>query len=122
MRRSVSKKVMVVDDDAVMTNFLKTLLELEGFAVILASRAELVLSTALAEKPDAILLDLYLADGDGMELLRQIRRCGDLRTVPVIVCSGMDVEQQSQAWGATAFLLKPYPPEQLSESLRKVLS
>ena len=116
------KKVMIVDDDRTMNSLLKTLLELDGFAVALAPRGEVVLSTALAEKPDAILMDVHIADADGVELLRQLRQHSALKSIPVIMSSGMDVEDKAKAAGATAFILKPYPPEQLSALLKKVLA
>ena len=116
------KKVMIVDDDRTMNSLLKTLLELDGFAVVLAPRGEIVLSTALKEKPDAILMDVHIADTDGLELLRQLRQNPALKAIPVVMSSGMDVEDGAKAAGATAFILKPYPPEQLSAVLKKVLS
>ena len=117
----MAKKVMIVDDDRTMNSLLKTLLELDGFVVVLASHGDLVLPTALAEKPDAVLMDVHIADADGMQLLRQIRLHPDLHHLPVIMSSGMDVEYECRESGADAFILKPYPPEQLSNTLKKVI-
>jgi two-component system, chemotaxis family, chemotaxis protein CheY len=113
---------MIVDDDRTMNSLLKTLLELDGFAVVLAPRGDVVLSTALSEKPDAILMDVHIAEVDGVQLLRQLRQNSDLKSIPVVMSSGMDVEDQAKEAGATAFILKPYPPDQLSALLKKVLS
>lgn len=118
---AVAKKVMVVDDDRTMNSLLKTLLELDGFAVVMASRGEVVLALALAEKPDAVLMDVRIAEADGLDLLREMRRHPELQTLPVIMCSGMDLEHESQMAGANAFILKPYPPEQLTSTLKKVI-
>ncbi len=113
---------MIVEDDRTMNALLKTLLELDGFAVVLAPYGELVLSTALAERPDAVLMDVHIADADGMDLLRQIRLHPQLARLPVIMSSGMDMEHECRQYGADAFILKPYPPEQLSNTLKKVIS
>lgn len=113
---------MIVDDDRTMNSLLKTLLELDGFAVVLASRGEIVLSTALAEKPDAVLMDVNIADADGMQLLREMRQHPELQSLPVVMSSGMDLERECMDFGANAFILKPYPPDQLSNTLRKVTS
>ncbi len=113
---------MIVEDDRTMNALLKTLLELDGFAVVLAPYGELVLSTALAERPDAVLMDVHIADADGMDLLRQIRLHPQLARLPVIMSSGMDMEHECRQFGADAFILKPYPPEQLSNTLKKVIS
>ena len=115
------KKVMIVDDDRTMNSLLKTLLELDGFSVVLAPHGELVLPAALSEKPDAVLMDVHIADADGMDLLRQIRLHPLLARLPVIMCSGMDMEHECRKLGANAFILKPYPPEQLSSTLKKVM-
>jgi DNA-binding response OmpR family regulator len=112
---------MIVDDDHTMNSLLRTLLELDGFSVVQAYRGDMVLPTALAEKPDAVLMDVYIAGANGMELLREIRRHPELRRLPVIMSSGMDVETESRSSGANAFILKPYPPEQLSSLLKKVI-
>ncbi|MCC7361075.1 MAG: response regulator [Anaerolineales bacterium] len=117
----MAKKVLVVDDDRTMNTLLKTLLELDGFAVVMASRGEVVLPLALEERPDAVLMDVRIAEADGLDLLRQMRRHPELNTLPVIMCSGMDLEQESLIAGADAFILKPYPPEQLTSTLKKVL-
>ena len=115
------KKVMIVDDDRTMNLLLKTLLELDGFAVVLAPRGDQVLSVALAEQPDAILMDVHIAEVDGIVLLRQIRQHPSLKNMPVIMSSGMDVGVECRAAGADAFILKPYPPDELSTTLKKVI-
>jgi DNA-binding response OmpR family regulator len=113
---------MIVDDDRTMNSLLKTLLEIEGFLVVLAPHGEMVLSTALAEKPDAVLMDVHIADANGMDLLKQIRLHPLLAKLPVIMSSGMDMEYECRKSGANAFILKPYPPDELSSTLKKVIS
>jgi CheY-like chemotaxis protein len=67
-------------------------------------------------------MDVHIGSADGLDLLRQIRQRPELEAMPVVMSSGMDVEEQCQAAGAAAFILKPYPPDQLASVLRKVLS
>jgi CheY-like chemotaxis protein len=112
---------MIVDDDRTMNALLKTLLELDGFSVILAPRGDQVLETALAERPDVILMDVHIPEMDGIALLRLIRGHPDLGGLPVIMSSGMDMRAEARAAGATAFILKPYPPDELSATLQKVI-
>ena len=113
---------MIVDDDRTMNSLLQTLLELDGFSVVLCPQGDQVLATATAQKPDVILMDLHIGEANGLELLREIRQHPELKSLPVVMSSGMDVEDECQAAGANAFVLKPYPPEQLSATLKKVLS
>lgn len=116
------KKVMIVDDDDTMNSLLKLLLEMDGFAVAVEPDGGSVLQTALREKPDAVLMDVHIGNADGLDLLRQIRKNPELERMPVVMSSGMDVEEQCRAAGAAAFILKPYPPDQLSSVLKKALS
>jgi len=116
------KKVMIVDDDRTMNSLLQTLLELDGFKVALAPRGEIVISTALSEKPDAVLMDVHIGDADGLELLKEIRAHPVLKTMPVVMSSGMDLDYECKKAGASAFILKPYPPDQLSSVLKRVLA
>jgi CheY-like chemotaxis protein len=111
---------MLVDDDRTITTLLKTLLELDGFSVVVVARGDQAVTRAQAEKPDAIVMDVHIGETDGIEVLRALRQTPDVQSIPVIMSSGMDVEDQCLAAGATAFVLKPYPPEQLSAALQKV--
>lgn len=113
---------MIVDDDRTITSLLQMLLELDGFGVRVVPRGTHVISEAQAERPDVILMDVNLADTSGLEVLRQLRQHPDLRSVPVLMSSGMDLEDQCKDAGASGFILKPYPPEQLSYMLQQVLA
>lgn len=110
-------KVLIVDDDRTMVSLLRTLLELDGFAVASAPAGGLVMGMLQSEKPDVLLMDVHLADVDGLDILRQIRGSADFAEMPVVMSSGMDLEDQCLGAGATAFMLKPYPPEDLAKVL-----
>jgi DNA-binding response OmpR family regulator len=113
---------MIVDDDRTMTTLLQMLLELDGYAVHVVPHGTQVVAQAKAEKPDAVIMDVHLADAYGTEVLRQIRSDAELRDLRVIMSSGMDVESQCADAGATAFILKPYQPDELSKLIQTVLS
>jgi two-component system cell cycle response regulator DivK len=114
--------VMIVDDDYTMNSLLQMLLEMDGFKVVLCPQADEVLLIARSEKPDVLLMDVHIGEADGLEILRTIRQDAGLKALPVIIQSGMDVEDKCKAAGASAFILKPYPPDQLGATLKKVLS
>ena len=113
-------KVMLVDDDRTMVRLLRTLLELDGFVICQASRGMDVLPVARQEKPDLILMDVHLADADGLEILRELRG-SDLASIPVLMSSGMDLEDECLHSGASAFILKPYPPDELVRAIRNLI-
>ena len=115
------RKVMVVDDDRTMVKLLQTLLELDGFRVVHASAGADVLPVVLAESPDVILMDVHLADADGLEVLKELHAAEHMPRPPVIMTSGLDVEEECKRAGASAFILKPYRPEELSQAIHRVL-
>lgn len=112
---------MIVDDDRSMVKLLQTLLSLDGFTVAHEARATFILDAIRKEQPDVVLMDKNLADADGLEILIQIRADAELKDVPVIIASGEDVGYRCKKAGANEFILKPYSPDYLSDTLKKVL-
>jgi CheY-like chemotaxis protein len=114
-------KVMVVDDDRTMVTLLRTLLELDGYQVVQPKNAASVLESIAAERPDLVLMDVFLKGHDGIDLVRGLRKLPELAQTPVVMTSGMDVSEQSLAAGANSFMLKPYDPEVLLQTIRSQL-
>lgn len=104
---------MIVDDDRTMVRLLQTLLELDGFDVSIARQGGDVMSVATETQPDVLLMDYHLADTTGVEVLRELRASAEFANIPVVIASGMDVEDEVIAAGANAFLVKPFEPDQL---------
>lgn len=115
-------KVLLVDDDRTLTGLLQMLLELDGFQVTVTSRAEDVLPAIDRERPDAVVMDVHIGGADGTQLVRQIRATPHIAALPIIMVSGMDKAYECQQAGANAFILKPYPPEQITASLNKLIN
>jgi CheY-like chemotaxis protein len=111
--RSTMTKVMIVDDDRTMISLLRILLEMDGYQVVSVDQHEPLLDRIRQERPDVLLMDVFLTHVDGMDLLSQIRAEEDLKSLRVIMTSGMDLTEKAREMGADAFLLKPYTPEQL---------
>lgn len=112
-------KVLLADDDFTMVALLKTLLNMEGYQVAtLLDKTGSILDNIRNEKPDVLLIDIFLGDRNGMDVLRQIRETPDMKDLRIIMVSGVDKTEECLAAGANAFLLKPYMPEELFEILR----
>lgn len=111
-------KVMLVDDDPTMVSLLRTLLELDGLDVADTTNWESIPDDVRAENPDLVLMDCILPVVDGVEVLAQIRSMPELEGMRVVMTSGMDMEDQCFTAGADAFLLKPYSPDLLIETIR----
>lgn len=114
-------KVMIVDDDRTNSGLLQTLLELDGFEVILAPDGSSALAKAQVTLPDAFLVDFNLSDIEGTEFVRQLRALEAFSRSLVIMASGMEREEEALAAGADFFLYKPYDLDELLGLLRSGL-
>lgn len=114
-------KIMIVDDDRTTVKLLQTLLELDGYDVSVAGRGADVLPLAEKVMPDIFLMDYHLSDMDGVDVLREMRAGGSFANAPIIMTSGLDVEEEVMEAGATAFLVKPFEPEDLPKLFQKLL-
>ncbi len=114
-------KVLIVDDDHTMVSLLATLLELDGFEVFPSTQAGDLENILRNDQPDLVIMDVFMASGDGIELLRMVRSTSEFSNLPVIMTSGMDVEEQCLEAGANGFMLKPYSPPDLLSMIRENL-
>ncbi len=104
---------MIVDDDHTTTKLLQTLLELDGYQVAVAGRGADVVPLAQQRAPDIFLMDYHLSDVDGVEIIRALRALPQFAVTPIVMTSGLDVEDEALRAGADRFLLKPFEPDQL---------
>jgi putative two-component system response regulator len=109
-----TRRVLVIDDDRLLCELVKTTFELEGFEVGVAYdviEAERVL---VESRPDAILLDIGLPGIDGIFYLERLRETPYTRKIPIVAISGSEEAGRSaKAAGAEAFLRKPFSPLEL---------
>jgi DNA-binding response OmpR family regulator len=112
-------KVLLADDDYTMVSLLKTLLGMEGYqvATLLDKNGDL-LDIIRHENPKILLLDVFLGDRNGLDIVRQIRQAPDLNGLKIVMASGIDKTEECLEAGADAFLLKPYMPDELFKILR----
>lgn len=116
--------IIVVDDDVTNAQLLQMLLELDGFTVQTCTNVEQAIA-ATTPQTNAFVVDWHLErNTSGLDLLHAVRRGETAATsdTAVIISSGDHRrEQESLAAGANHFLLKPYPPEQLSKLIASLL-
>ena len=114
-------KILIVDDDRATSTLLRTLFEIEGYDGVVCPRPEEVLQTAEREQPNLILMDVHLAEVDSIGILKTIRMDTALKSMPVVMTSGMDMEVKCLQAGASAFVLKPFKPTDLLDVIKRVL-
>ena len=115
------QRVLVVDDEPQILRALRTTLRGAGYDVETAATAEEALVTAAAQPPEAVILDLVLPDGSGIDVCRELRTWTD---APVIVLSAVGEEREKVAAldaGADDYVTKPFGVDELLARLRAVL-
>ena len=115
-------KVMLVDDDRTTVKLLQTLLELDGFDVVVVPRGGDVVPKMTETQPDIVLMDYHLSDMEGVDIIRDLRQHPVFSHTPIIMTSGMDVEHEAMKAGANSFLLKPFEPDELPDLFNRLLA
>ena len=106
------KWVLVVDDEPSILQLISDLLRDEAYGVLVARSGREMLTVLETERPDLILLDVMMPDGDGREALHLMQAQPQLRDIPVVMMSaGVDRQQVREL--ATTFLAKPFDLEDL---------
>ena len=116
-----AETVLVVEDEVPMRRFLRSALTSHGFRVVEAGTLREAEGLLTSAPPDAILLDLGLPDGDGLELVQRLR---EWSKAPVIVLSARDRENDKVTAldaGADDYLTKPFGTSELLARIRVAL-
>ena len=118
------KKILVIDDMPNVVTMVKARLEASGYEVIAALDGQQGLTYAYSEKPDLIILDIVMPAGGGYSVYTRLKMSPKTRSVPVIFLTAKDrPEDVARAYhlGAQYFIQKPYKPQMLLGTVKKVL-
>src|ERR1700680_2608731 len=119
---STSYHILVADDELSIRYLLQTGLELSGFRVTCASSGREALGVARTEALDAVISDVFMADGDGLDLARELRALHPHITIILMTAQGsLDVTVRAVAEGANDFIAKPFEVAQIAALLRRSL-
>ena len=113
--------VLVIEDDKAIQDVLRILFEASGFRVVVSGMARMGERDARLHRPDVIVVDLALPDGDGISVIEAIRAWSP---VPIIVLSARTAEaERVRAFekGADDYVVKPFSAPELVARIRAVL-
>ena len=120
-----SLKVLIADDDRVLSQLLTARLSAKGWTVQAAYDAMQAVMFAMRLMPDAIVLDVHMPGGTGIAALKQLKASAKTSQIPVLVLSGSIPGAEAQglrALGASQFVFKPVDPDVLHDMLIQLVT
>ena len=115
--RSMRQRILIVEDDSDLREWMAQLLAGQGFDTEVASNGQAALDKALANPPRVIVLDMVMPVMDGWTFRAHQRYCPTLATIPVVILSGVPIVHLHNV-GAAAALQKPVHDDQLIAAIR----
>lgn len=120
---TTKKKILVVDDEDDILNFLELVLQEKGYEVLTAGGGQEALTQAQMAKPDLVLLDIMMPQMDGWEVLKLLRVDDETAKVPVAMLSARtDAQDRVQGLqeGAVDYIFKPFSLEDLLNKIESI--
>ena len=118
-RKPAGRRVLLVDDDRRILNFLRLKLAMSGYEVITATTGEMAVELFETQKPDIIVMDVLMPGVSGLEVLKALRVFSD---IPIIVISAStDNAEKAMRLGANVFMPKPLDPDELVSTVGTIL-
>jgi len=118
------QKVMIVDDSVSMRQMVGYTLRQGGFDVIEAEHGQDALDKLQSTTVDLIITDLNMPVMDGITLIQNVRKLPAMKTKPILLLTTEGLaakKEQGKAAGATGWIVKPFDPEKLLQTVAKVL-
>lgn len=117
-------RILVAEDDIDIARLIQFQLQFHKYEVTLAADGAEALRLARLNPPDLILMDWMMPEMDGLQTVTALKADGDLRSIPVILMTARAQVQDLKAGldaGASAYLVKPFPLDQLISTIAGVL-
>jgi two-component system chemotaxis response regulator CheY len=124
MNAVAKRRVLAVDDSPAMRDLVKVTLTQAGFSVAQAADGQEALTLARDGEYEIVLADVNMPNMDGIELIRALRADSRYRLTPILMLtteSSAEKRREGKAAGATGWIVKPFEPARLIDSLNRVL-
>lgn len=120
--QSKRKKLLIVDDEPDILEFLQVILEEEGYEVLTSTKGEYLEQLHNGGLPQLILLDVLLSGKDGRDIVKHLKTQDETKHIPVIMFSAHpSAEQTALAAGAEDFIAKPFNIDDLLAKITNLL-
>ncbi len=119
-----SPVILVVEDNPANLLLVRTILQLAQMTVAEAATAAIARQMVLDAKPDLVLMDVRLPDGDGLQLMRELKASPATAAIPVLVLTAHAMKgdgEAAAAAGCDGFITKPIDTRTLAEEVRRHL-
>ncbi|MCH7604736.1 response regulator [Patescibacteria group bacterium] len=124
-KKKQAKKILIIEDETLLAEMYEETFSLSGFDASIASTEEEGIALAKKKKPDFILLDILLQDGNGLHFLQIKSKDPDIAAIPVIAFSNFDdpsTKETAYQLGVLEYIIKAnYTPQQIIEKVNMYL-
>jgi two-component system chemotaxis response regulator CheY len=118
------RKILIVDDAVSMRQMVSFTLKQGGYAVIEAEHGQDALNKLQGNPVDLVITDLNMPVMDGITLIQNVRKMPSMKSKPILMLTTEGLaskKEQGKAAGATGWIVKPFDPDKLLQTLAKVL-
>lgn len=123
----MNKKILVIDDEAIVIQMTKSVLTKRGYEVTTSSCAEDALKSLTEAKPDLIILDHLLPGKNGNEFCQEVKSHSETFSIPILMTTGHNIieetlNQNQKNFGPDDMLVKPFEIDDLIKKVEKLLA
>ena len=115
------RSILVIDDDSIILQLIKDILESEGYDVTLAADGVAGMALLRETKPDMVLLDIMMPGPDGYQVLESIRQHSNVPVIMITAKRDIDSLEEAVHLGADDYVRKPFRPSELVARVRAKL-
>ena len=120
----MAKKILLIDDETMITKTLQKLLKKEGYDVSSAANGEEALTKARESKPNLMFLDVMMPKKNGYEVCRELKSDAGMSDIYIIILSAKGQEadkEKALSSGANEFMTKPFSPVAIISRVKELL-